>query len=123
MQDVKKKAHENGYVTSIFGRKCSIENINHPNYVLRSAAERAAINAPIQATASDIVRLAMIKIQKLLDEKQLECKLLLQIHDELIFECQEDKIDQLSHLLKQEMENATILSIPLRVNLSHNQHW
>jgi DNA polymerase-1 len=123
MNNTKHTAHSKGYVSSIFGRRCSIENINHSNHVLRSAAERAAINAPIQATASDIVRLAMVDITKIIETQSLPCRLLLQIHDELIFECEENIVDHFSAMLKINMENVVRLSVPLRVNISCHQNW
>lgn len=123
MNNTKKHAHISGYVLSLFGRKCSIENINDSNHSVRTAAERAAINAPIQASASDIMRLAMIKVQKLIIKESLPCKLLLQIHDELLFECENAAVLDLSQMLKKVMENIVSISVPLPVNIAVKSHW
>ena len=118
-----------GYVTNIFGRRIHLRGINDKNFSIRSFQERAAINAPIQGTAADIIRLAMIKINHLIEEdKKLQAKMLLQIHDELIFECSEKDEEYVKKTLKEAMASISEskyhkFSIPLEVNVNSGDNW
>ncbi len=118
-----------GYVTNIFGRRIHLRGINDKNFNVRSFQERAAINAPIQGSAADIIRLAMIKINKLIeDDKKLKAKMLLQIHDELIFECLEKDKIYIKKTIKEAMMSISkseyhMFSIPLVVNINSGNNW
>lgn len=123
IEETKEFAKQHGYVLSIFNRRCSILNINSKNYPLRQFGERAAINAPIQSSASDIMRIAMIEVNKNLDKQKLDCAMLLQIHDELLFECKNDEIENAKNLIKDTMENVVKLSLPLTISLKISNNW
>ena len=124
-----KTCRKNGYVSNIFGRRIHLRGINDKNFSIRSFQERAAINAPIQSTAADIIRLAMIKIHKLIEnDNKLKTKMLLQIHDELIFECL--KLDEAytKETIKEAMVSVSsseyhMFSIPLEVNVNSGNNW
>ena len=126
MEYTKETCRQNGYVETLCGRKCFFPRIKDKNFALRSFQERAAINAPIQGTAADIIKFAMIKIDKRL-KKNKECNMLLQVHDELIFEIDQSKIEKYSNLIIDEMQNAlephTKLSIPLIVDSNSGKNW
>ena len=120
---------KNGYVKNVFGRKCHIIAINDKNYNVRNFQERAAINAPIQGSAADIMRLAMIKINEVLN-KNLEYKtqMLLQIHDELVFESPKNEIAKIVPIIKQNMSDVSDceyykFSIPLTVDINFGDNW
>ncbi len=122
-----KTCRKKGYVTNIFGRRIHLRGINDKNFSVRSFQERAAINAPIQGSAADIIRLAMIKIDKILEEKQ-SAKMLLQIHDELIFECLEKKEASVKKIIRDSMvsissSNHHLFSIPLEVSINSGNNW
>lgn len=123
MEKIKEFAHQYGYIKTLYGRKCFITNINNPK--LKSYAERAAINAPIQGSAADIIKMAMIKIQNALAQNNLinDIRMLLQVHDELVFEVKEDKIDYATKFIKETMENIVKLSIPLEVEVGIADNW
>lgn len=123
MEAQKKAAREHGYVKTLFDRKCYIPGINDRNHALRAFAERAAINATLQGTVSDIIKRAMVKIPMALKEKGLAAKMLLQIHDELIFEVPEIEIDKTLQLVKPIMEKAAYLNVPLIVDSGIGQTW
>ena len=120
---------KHGYVSNIFGRRIHLRGINDKNFSVRSFQERAAINAPIQGSAADIIRLAMIKINKLIEEDQkLQTKMLLQIHDELIFECLEKDKTYVKKIIKEAMLSISsseyhMFSIPLEVNVNSGYNW
>ena len=116
-------AHEHGYVETPFGRKCFIPGINDNNKRIVANAERAAINAPIQGGAADIIKLAMIKVQKALEESGLKTKMLLQVHDELVFEAPEEEVEQASALIKQIMESAAETTVPLIAEVGVGNNW
>ncbi|OUW57686.1 MAG: DNA polymerase I [Candidatus Pelagibacter sp. TMED197] len=122
-----KTCRKKGYVTNIFGRRIHLRGINDKNFSVRSFQERAAINAPIQGSAADIIRLAMIKIDKILEEKQI-AKMLLQIHDELIFECSEKKEASVKKIIRDSMVSISssdhhLFSIPLEVSINSGNNW
>ena len=116
-----------GYVETFFGRRIPIKGINSKNFQERSFAERQSINAPIQGSAADIIKRAMIKIHNVFHEKNIESKMLLQVHDELVFECPKDEINTVSNLIKQEMEQANLplfpLNIPIVVDFGEADNW
>ena len=116
-----------GYVETFFGRRIPIKGINSKNFQERSFAERQSINAPIQGSAADIIKRAMIKIHNVFQEKNIEAKMLLQVHDELVFECPKDEINTVSNLIKKEMEQANLplfpLNIPIVVDFGEAVNW
>ncbi len=116
-------ARQNGYVKTLAGRRRSIPDINTKNRNMRSFAERTAINTPIQGTAADLIKMAMINVYKAFDQQNLKTRMLLQVHDELIFEAPEDEIDACSEVIKREMEQAMPLDIPLKVELGVADNW
>ncbi|QEE13000.1 DNA polymerase I [Bartonella krasnovii] len=127
MEKTKSFARENGYVETIFGRRIHYPEIKAKNVKIRSLNERAAINAPIQGSAADIIRRAMIQMEDALKEKNLSAKMLLQVHDELIFEVPEEESKKTMDVVKNVMENATMpvlsLSVPLEVKVMTAQNW
>jgi len=125
MTSVISKAEETGYVETLFGRKRYIMNINSKNKLEKSGAERMAKNTPIQGTAADIVKNAMIAVCEELKAKNSPAKLLLQVHDELIFECPEDPkiVEETIALIRDKMENTVKLAIPLKVSVEHGKNW
>ena len=106
MDETKKFASENGFVKTLLGRKCLVEDINSKNAATRSFMERAAINAPIQGSAADIIKRAMIILSNNKKLKELDTKMLLQVHDELIFETKEENCEESMEIIRKEMENA-----------------
>ena len=118
-----KKTEEQGFVSTISGRRRYIPTINSSNKVEKAAAERVTVNTPIQGSAADIVKTAMLKLDAILTQTKSPARLLLQVHDELIFECPKSEAANLSELIKTEMENAVKLSVPLRVNVEIGQRW
>ncbi|HOJ99939.1 MAG TPA: DNA polymerase I [Termitinemataceae bacterium] len=117
------EAEKTGYVTTLLGRKRFIPTITSRNKTEKAAAERIAINTPIQGSAADIVKLAMIRLQKALNEQALEARLLLQVHDELILECPRSRAEEVAQLVKSEMEGAYVLKVPLRVEVEIGERW
>ena len=118
-----KIAKDDGYVTTLMGRRRYIPDINSRNWNVRGFAERTAINMPIQGTAADIIKLAMINIHKFLEESELRSRMVLQVHDELIFEIHEQETDRLPQQLKEMMENAYTLEVPLDVEIGLAENW
>lgn len=110
-------AREKGYVQTILGRRRYLKDINSANAVVRSAAERNAVNAPIQGSAADVIKIAMINIHKKLREENWKSKMLLQVHDELVFDVHNDELEKIQPMIKHEMENAFKMSVPLEVEL------
>ena len=127
MENTKHLCRENGYVETLCGRKCFFPRIKDKNFALRSFQERAAINAPIQGTAADIIKLAMIKIEQRNKDKTNECKMLLQVHDELVFEIKKTKIEDYKKMIIEEMETALEpifkISVPLSVDSNYASNW
>src|SRR5437868_509768 len=116
-------ARENGYVQTIFGRRRYIPELRERNFNIRAFGERTAANSPIQGSAADLIKIAMIRIDDALRAKALEGKMLLQVHDELVFEVPPNELDQVKELVKFEMENAAQLSVPLVVDLGVGANW
>ena len=116
-------ARENGFVSTLLNRRRYLNDINSQNAVVRGAAERTAINAPIQGSAADIIKLAMIQIDKKIYEEKLQSRMILQVHDELVFDVPKEEKDLLSKIVKEEMENALVLKVPLVVDLGTGDNW
>ena len=116
-------ARENGYVQTVLGRRRYLKDINGSNQVVRGAAERNAVNAPIQGSAADIIKIAMINIHKKLSEGNYKTKMLLQVHDELVFDCYQPELEEMKLLIKTEMENAYQMAVPLDVEVGIGENW
>jgi len=116
-------ARDNGYVQTVLGRRRYLKDINSRNAVVRGAAERNAVNAPIQGSAADIIKIAMINIHKKLEEGNYKTKMLLQVHDELVFDVYKPELESIKTLVKTEMENAYKLEVPLDVDLDIGDNW
>jgi len=116
-------ARDNGYVQTVLGRRRYLKDINSRNAVVRGAAERNAVNAPIQGSAADIIKIAMINIHKKLKDTKLKTKMLLQVHDELVFDVFKPELETIKTLVKTEMENAYKLSVPLVVDMGTGNNW
>lgn len=123
MDEQVKKARELGYVETVLGRKRHLTDINSNNFVVRGHAERNAVNAPIQGSAADIIKIAMINIDAELNKDTYQTKLLLQVHDELIFEAPESEVEQAQILIKDKMENAYQTKVPLIVEIGVGDNW
>jgi DNA polymerase-1 len=117
------KARENSYVETIMGRKRKLNDINSRNAVVRGYAERNAINAPIQGSAADIIKLAMISVNDMLKEGNYKSKMLLQVHDELVFDIHKSELENLKILIKERMEAALYISVPLEVEVGMGENW
>ena len=116
-------ARENGYVETILNRRRNLKNINSQNAIVRAGDERNAVNAPIQGSAADIIKIAMIHIHEFLTKGNYKTKMLLQVHDELVFDMFNDEIEELKPIIKEKMESAFKLSVPLTVDLGIGQNW
>ncbi len=116
-------AHADGFVTTLLGRKRMLPEIRSSNAAVRANAERMAMNSPIQGTASDLIKVAMVRLHHELRERGFRAKILLQVHDELVLECPADEVDAVSGLLRETMEKAIELKVPLLVNVSTGARW
>ncbi|GKQ42500.1 DNA polymerase [Companilactobacillus sp. RD055328] len=123
MDDMIKFAQENGYVETLMHRRRNLPDIHAKNFSVRSFAERTAMNTPIQGSAADIIKVAMINMQKVLEKTGLQTKMLLQVHDELIFEAPKEEIEILEELVPKTMDSAIKLDVPLKVETSHGLTW
>lgn len=123
MDRIVEKAKEQGYVETLFHRRRYIPELSSNNYMVRQFGARAAMNTPIQGTAADIMKIAMVEVNKKLEEEKLNAKLTLQIHDELLIECKIEEKEEVKKILKESMENAVKLSIPLEVEVSEADNW
>ena len=123
IDEIIKQTREKGYCSTILGRKRNIHDINSRNANIRTRAERMAVNAPIQGSAADIIKLAMIECDKYIKENGIDAKCILQIHDELIFEVNENIVSEFTDIMKNIMENAVSLSVPLLVNAETGDNW
>ena len=119
------KTEETGFVQTIFGRKRHIANINSKNKLEKSGAERMAVNTPVQGSAADIVKKAMLDVSKALEEENTQAKLILQVHDELLVECPDNPqtIEKTISIIKEKMENAVKLNVPLKVSIEYGKNW
>ncbi|WP_228236980.1 DNA polymerase I [Allomuricauda sp. M10] len=116
-------ARDHGYVQTVLGRRRYLKDINAGNQVVRGAAERNAVNAPIQGSAADIIKIAMINIHNKLSEGKYKTKMLLQVHDELVFDCYKPELEDMKKLIKTEMEHAYTLAVPLEVEVGVGENW
>ena len=116
-------ARETEYVTTLFGRRRYLPEINSSNQMARNAAERTAINTPIQGTAADLIKVAMIHIHKRLKDLNLSTKMIMQVHDELVFECPEGELERASGIIQEGMEGVMECSVPLKVSIAHGRNW
>ena len=117
------EARENEYVSTIKGRRRYLKDINSSNGMMRSIAERNAINAPVQGSAADVIKLAMIGISNRMKAEGMKSKMLIQVHDELNFDCLKSELDQMKIILREEMENAVKISVPLTVDMGVGENW
>ena len=116
-------ARENGYVQTVLGRRRYLKDINSANGMVRSGAERNAVNAPIQGSAADIIKIAMINIHKKLKAENWKSKMLLQVHDELVFDVHKSELETIKPMIKHEMENAFKMDVPLDVEIGVGENW
>jgi DNA polymerase I len=123
MESIPEQVRQTGMVKSIFGRIRPIPDINNKNHALRARAEREAINAPLQATAADLMKMAMLKVHDRLQQEGLQSQVILQVHDELLLEVPENEIERTREVVKQEMETVYELSIPLIVEVHEGKNW
>lgn len=123
MAEQVQKARELGYVETLFNRKRHLKDINSANFVVKAHAERNAVNAPIQGSAADIIKIAMINIDKVFEKEKLKTKMLLQVHDELVFEAPTEEVEVATYLIKTEMESAVETQVPLLVEVGVGKNW
>ena len=123
LDSTKKQARETGYVQTLLGRRRFIPEINSSNRQVREAAERMAINMPVQGTSADVIKVAMLNLHREMDKRQLKSKMLLQVHDELIFEVPEEELEEMKTLVPQIMSTALKLSVPLKVDIKTGNNW
>ncbi|MEX2199371.1 MAG: DNA polymerase, partial [Burkholderiales bacterium] len=123
MDGTREKARELGYVETVFGRRLWLPEIKSGNPQRRAGAERAAINAPMQGTAADLIKLAMISVQRWLDEARLGAKLIMQVHDELVLEVPEGELDAVRDGLRERMQSVAQLDVPLIVDVGIGDNW
>ncbi len=123
MDDIIAQAYQDGYVKTLFNRKRVIEELNNKNYMVRQSGERIALNTPIQGTSADIMKIAMVKIFKEMQDKKLKSKMLLQVHDELIFDVVKEEKDVLEELVKRNMETCVKLDVPFKVSSDYGTDW
>ena len=123
MKNIVEQAREQGYVTTLYGRRRYLPELKSSNYNLRSFGERVALNTPIQGTAADIIKLAMIRVDAALKQAGLQAKLILQVHDELIVECPREEAAQAAEILEREMQQVVQLKVPLLVEAKQGASW
>lgn len=123
MDDIVKQARKDGYVTTLLNRRRYLPEIHASNYNLRSFAERTAMNTPIQGSAADIIKLAMVRLDKRMREAKVRSRMLLQVHDELVFEVPEEELELMKEMVRETMESAIQLDVPLKVEISSGQNW
>ena len=123
MKSVVEKAREDGFVSTLFGRQRALPELKSSNFNLRAFGERVALNMPIQGTAADVIKLAMVRVYARLKEEKLAAKLILQVHDELIVECPEAEAERVKALLTGEMERAVEYSVPLTAEAHMGRSW
>ena len=123
MHDTVTEGKKYGFVSTLFGRRRYLPEIKSGNFNIRSFGERIAMNTPIQGSAADIIKIAMVKVHGELKKRKLKSRLILQVHDELIIEGYKDEKDEVERLLKESMENAAKLSVPLIVDVKTGNSW
>jgi DNA polymerase-1 len=117
------RAKENKYVETMFGRRRFLRDIDSRNYTLRGFAERNAINSPIQGTAADIIKIAMVEVLNWINENKLESKMIMQVHDELVFDVRSNELDLFKNNIKSIMENVVKTEVPLLVDVGYGKNW
>ena len=123
MESLKKEAYENGFVKTLFGRVRVIDELKSNNFMVRSQGERMALNTPIQGTSADIIKIAMINVNNELKRKKLSAKMIIQVHDEILIDCPKNELETVKEILKDKMENAYKLSVPLKVDINYGNNW
>lgn len=123
MDEVVAKAHQDGFVKTLFGRKRNIPELNNKNYLIRSSGERIALNTPIQGTAADILKMAMVKIAEEMKLRNLKSKLILQVHDELVFDALNEEKEEIIEIMHKIMEHNYELNVPLKVDIEYGDNW
>ena len=123
MDETREKARRDGYVETVFGRRLRLPEIQSGSPQRRQAAERAAINAPMQGTAADLIKLAMVSVQNWLDEKKRETKLIMQVHDELVLEVPENELAEVKEKVRELMPNVAKLDVALIVDVGVGDNW
>jgi DNA polymerase-1 len=123
MERTRQQAREQGFVETVFGRRLWLSEIQSPNGPRRQAAERAAINAPMQGTAADLIKMAMIRVDAQLQQHSMRSRMMMQVHDELVFEVADDEVDALSALVRDAMLNVAQLAVPLDVDVGVGNNW
>jgi DNA polymerase-1 len=123
MDDTRESAKEKGYVETYFGRRLWVPEINSPNGMRRAGAERAAINAPMQGTAADLIKLAMIAVQDWIEKDELQSKLIMQVHDELVLEVPDAELALVEKMLPELMQNVAKLDVPLLAEVGVSNNW
>jgi DNA polymerase-1 len=123
MDDTREQAKAEGYVQTVFGRRLYLPEINSPNGPRRAGAERAAINAPMQGTAADLIKLSMVAVQKAIDEQQRQTKVIMQVHDELVFEVPESEVDWVRTEVPRLMAEVAQLKVPLLAEVGVGLNW
>ena len=123
MDNTIKEAKEKGYVKTMFGRKRNIPELKNTVYTIRQSGERIALNTPIQGTAADIIKLAMVKVYKALKENNLKSKMIIQVHDELVFDIYENELETLNKIVTDIMDNVYKLNVPLTVSVNYGKNW
>ncbi len=118
-----KTAKENGYVRTLFNRKRNIPELNNPAYMIRQSGERMALNTPIQGTSADIIKIAMVKVYEAFKENNIKSKMIIQVHDELIFDTKKEELEKVITIVKEVMENVCKLSVPLKVDINYGKNW
>ena len=123
MEEAKALAYRNGYVKTLMNRKRVIEELSSKNYMIRSSGERMALNTPIQGTAADILKKAMVEIYQEFEKKNLKSKMLIQVHDELVFNVLNDELEEVKKIVQNIMENTFKLDVPLKVDIEIGNNW
>ena len=123
MHNIVEKAKAEGYVTTLFGRKRPLPELKSANFQMRAFGERVALNTPIQGTAADVIKLAMVNVDRRMEREALSARLILQVHDELIAECPEEEAETVRAILREEMENAVAYTVPLEVDVNIGKSW
>ena len=123
MEKEKADAYKNGYVKTLMNRKRVVEELKSKNYMIRSSGERMALNTPIQGTAADILKKAMVEIYNEFNKRGLKSKMLIQVHDELVFNVLKSELDEVTNIVRDIMENTFVLSVPLKVDIEYGNNW
>ena len=123
MDKIVSNAYHDGYVKTLFNRKRIIDELKNKNYLIRSSGERMAMNTPVQGSAADILKMAMIKLQEKIDELNLNTKMLVQVHDELVFDVPDNEVEIVVPIIKDIMENIYPMSVPLKVDIEYGKTW